>query len=61
MRPLSSRKREENLLRRVFGADEARRQLEIGIDWGRYAELFEYHAEGCELTLGVTTQTAPVA
>jgi NitT/TauT family transport system ATP-binding protein len=40
-----------DLLRRGFSADEARRQLEIAIDWGRYGELFEYDAEDGELIL----------
>jgi NitT/TauT family transport system ATP-binding protein len=41
-----------DLLRRGFSADEARRQLGIAIDWGRYGELFEYDAEDGELVLG---------
>jgi NitT/TauT family transport system ATP-binding protein len=41
-----------DLLRRGFSADEARRQLDIAIDWGRYGELFEYDAETGELVLG---------
>ncbi|MEY9895108.1 NitT/TauT family transport system ATP-binding protein [Catenulispora sp. MAP5-51] len=40
-----------DLLRRGFSAEEARRQLDIAIDWGRYAELFEYDAERGELLL----------
>ena len=40
-----------DLLRRGFSADEARRQLGIAIDWGRYGELFEYDAERGELIL----------
>jgi NitT/TauT family transport system ATP-binding protein len=40
-----------DLLRRGFSADEARRQLDIAIDWGRYGELFEYDAERGELIL----------
>jgi NitT/TauT family transport system ATP-binding protein len=50
-----------DLLRRGFSADEARHQLGIAIDWGRYAELFEYDAERGELVLGVANQPAPVA
>lgn len=54
-----------DVLRRGFSADEARHQLGIAIDWGRYAELFEYDAERGELVLpgvpGVTAETAPVA
>ena len=41
-----------DLLRRGFSADEARRQLDIAIDWGRYGELFEYDAESGQLVLG---------
>jgi NitT/TauT family transport system ATP-binding protein len=41
-----------DLLRRGFSADEARRQLDIAIDWGRYGELFEYESETGELVLG---------
>src|SRR6266851_6541176 len=40
-----------DLLRRGFSADEARRQLDIAIDWGRYGELFEYDAESGQLVL----------
>jgi len=40
------------LLRRGFSADEARRQLDIAIEWGRYGELFEYDAETGQLVLG---------
>ena len=40
-----------DLLRRGFSAADARRQLETAIDWGRYAELFEYDAEHGELVL----------
>jgi NitT/TauT family transport system ATP-binding protein len=41
-----------DLLRRGFSADEARRQLDIAIDWGRYGELFEYDKESGQLVLG---------
>ena len=41
-----------DLLRRGFSEEEARRQLDIAIDWGRYGELFEYDAETGELVLG---------
>jgi NitT/TauT family transport system ATP-binding protein len=40
-----------DLLRRGFAADEARHQLDIAIDWGRYGELFEYDAESGQLKL----------
>jgi NitT/TauT family transport system ATP-binding protein len=41
-----------DLLRRGFSGDEARKQLDIAIDWGRYGELFEYDAESGQLVLG---------
>jgi NitT/TauT family transport system ATP-binding protein len=41
-----------DLLRRGFSDEEARRQLDIAIDWGRYGELFEYDAESGQLVLG---------
>ena len=40
-----------DLLRRGFTDEEARRQLDIAIDWGRYGELFEYDSEDGQLTL----------
>jgi NitT/TauT family transport system ATP-binding protein len=40
-----------DLLRRGFSDEEAHRQLDIAIDWGRYGELFEYDAERGELLL----------
>ncbi|MFJ4651957.1 nitrate/sulfonate/bicarbonate ABC transporter ATP-binding protein [Nocardia sp. NPDC088792] len=33
-----------DLLRRGFTEDAARQQLRIAVDWGRYAELYEYDA-----------------
>jgi NitT/TauT family transport system ATP-binding protein len=44
-----------DLLRRGFSEEEARRQLDTAIDWGRYAELFDYDTETGELTLEPTT------
>lgn len=40
------------LLRCGFPDDEARQQLDIAIDWGRYGELFEYDSESGQLVLG---------
>jgi NitT/TauT family transport system ATP-binding protein len=40
-----------DLLRRGFSEDEAREQLDIAIDWGRYGELFEYDADTGQLSL----------
>ena len=47
-----------DLLRRGFSTADARTQLDIAIDWGRYAELFEYDAERGELVLEETAQGA---
>lgn len=38
-------------LRTVYGADDAQRQLDTAIDWGRYGELFEYDADSSRLLL----------
>jgi NitT/TauT family transport system ATP-binding protein len=38
-----------DILRSGFSAEDARRQLDIAIDWGRYAELFDYDAGSGEL------------
>jgi NitT/TauT family transport system ATP-binding protein len=40
-----------DILRRGFSAQEARKQLETAIDWGRYAELYDYDSDEGELTL----------
>jgi NitT/TauT family transport system ATP-binding protein len=40
-----------DLLGRGFTEAEARRQLDIAIDWGRYGELFEYDADSRRLRL----------
>ena len=40
-----------DLLRRRYSEEEARRQLETAIDWGRYAELFDYDADDGVLIL----------
>jgi NitT/TauT family transport system ATP-binding protein len=40
-----------DLLQRGFSEDEARAQLGTAINWGRYAELFDYHADAGELIL----------
>jgi NitT/TauT family transport system ATP-binding protein len=40
-----------DLLRRGFSATEARSQLETAIDWGRYAELYDYDRDDAEFTL----------
>jgi NitT/TauT family transport system ATP-binding protein len=40
-----------DVLRRGFSPQEARSQLETAIDWGRYAELYDYDRDEEELTL----------
>ncbi|QLY28527.1 nitrate/sulfonate/bicarbonate ABC transporter ATP-binding protein [Nocardia huaxiensis] len=39
-----------DLLRRGFSAEDARRQLELAIDWGRYGELFDYDTDSGRIT-----------
>jgi NitT/TauT family transport system ATP-binding protein len=38
-----------DLLRRSFSEQDAQRQLELAIDWGRYGELYEYDAGSGQL------------
>jgi NitT/TauT family transport system ATP-binding protein len=40
-----------DVLRRGFAPQEARSQLDTAIDWGRYAELYDYDSDDEELTL----------
>jgi len=40
-----------DLLDEHFSEDEARRQLETALQWGRYAEIFDYDAATGKLTL----------
>lgn len=47
-----------DLLARHYSRDEARAQLETAIDWGRYAELFEYDAGHGEIRLHVHSEQA---
>ncbi|WP_107068069.1 nitrate/sulfonate/bicarbonate ABC transporter ATP-binding protein [Streptomyces sp. CT34] len=47
-----------DLLARGFSAEEARHQLETAVDWGRYAELYDYNRDDGELTLEPGAQTA---
>ena len=42
-----------DLLRRGFSEEEARTQLDIAIDWGRYGELFEYDVNTAQLSLEI--------
>jgi NitT/TauT family transport system ATP-binding protein len=41
----------QDLLDEHFSEDEAQRQMETAIQWGRYAELFDYDAASGKLTL----------
>jgi NitT/TauT family transport system ATP-binding protein len=40
-----------DILRRGFSLSEARSQLDTAIDWGRYAELYDYDSDDEEFTL----------
>jgi NitT/TauT family transport system ATP-binding protein len=40
-----------DLIDEHFSEDESRRQLETAIQWGRYAEIFDYDAATGKLTL----------
>ncbi len=40
-----------DLLRRGFSTDDAQKQLDTAIDWGRYAELFDYDTDTDQLTV----------
>ena len=42
-----------------FPAEEAQRQLETALNWGRYAELFTYDSESDRLRLGGSGTTNP--
>jgi NitT/TauT family transport system ATP-binding protein len=46
-------------LRRGFAEDEARHQLELAIDWGRYGELFDFDANSGALTLDTGSELEP--
>ncbi|MEV0248316.1 nitrate/sulfonate/bicarbonate ABC transporter ATP-binding protein [Nocardia sp. NPDC050712] len=39
-----------DLLRRGFSPADARRQLDLAIDWGRYAELYDYDKDNDQIT-----------
>ena len=47
-----------DVLEEHFSEDEARRQLETAILWGRYAEVFDYDSESGRLFLGESTGLA---
>jgi NitT/TauT family transport system ATP-binding protein len=46
-----------DVLRRGFSPQEARNQLDTAIDWGRYAELYDYDSDDEELTLEPGAET----
>src|SRR5579862_2659396 len=48
-----------DLLDEHFSEDESRRQLETAIQWGRYAEIFDYDAATGKLTLTEPPITEP--
>jgi NitT/TauT family transport system ATP-binding protein len=48
-----------DLLRRGFSEDEARQQMQIAIDWGRYGELFDFDANTGQLKLEREPVEAP--
>jgi NitT/TauT family transport system ATP-binding protein len=47
-----------DLLEERYAIDEARRQFETAVDWGRYAELFEYDAAADRVWLNAPAQKA---
>ncbi|MCV7354880.1 ABC transporter ATP-binding protein [Mycolicibacterium fluoranthenivorans] len=49
-----------DLLRRGFGPDDAKRQLDIAIDWGRYAELFDYDTDHDQISADPTADLSAV-
>jgi NitT/TauT family transport system ATP-binding protein len=48
-------------LRRGFSEEEARHQLDIAIDWGRYGEIFDYDANTDELALDIADPHDPAS
>jgi len=50
-----------DLLDEYYPAEEARRQFQTAVEWGRYAELFEYDAEDDRLFGSDTLVAAQVA
>ncbi|MFJ9844369.1 nitrate/sulfonate/bicarbonate ABC transporter ATP-binding protein [Kitasatospora sp. NPDC101155] len=47
-----------DLLRAGFDTEDARRQLETAIDWGRYGELYDYDADDAEFVLDPGAEAA---
>ncbi|MGH3305264.1 MAG: AAA-associated domain-containing protein, partial [Streptosporangiaceae bacterium] len=53
-----------DILRTSYGEDEAARQLDVAVNWGRYAELYDYDAARGEIIreeqgIGATIADAP--
>ena len=48
----------EDVLEEHFPSDESAQQFKTAVDWGRYAELFEYDAAGGWLTLSDARNSA---
>lgn len=48
-----------DVLRRSFSDKEAQRQLDTAVDWGRYAELYDFDASRDELSLDRGDETTP--
>jgi NitT/TauT family transport system ATP-binding protein len=44
----------QDLLDEHFSEEEARRQLETALQWGRYAEIFDFDAASGKMTLTET-------
>jgi NitT/TauT family transport system ATP-binding protein len=40
-----------DILDEHFASDETQRQIETALDWGRYADIFEYDSASDRLTL----------
>lgn len=51
----------QDLLDEHFSEDESRRQLETAIQWGRYAEIFDYDAATGKIKLTEPTESATEA
>lgn len=47
-----------DVLRRSYSEKEAQRQLDTAVDWGRYAELYDFNAGRNELTLDEDRRSA---
>ncbi|MEV5571718.1 nitrate/sulfonate/bicarbonate ABC transporter ATP-binding protein [Spirillospora sp. NPDC052269] len=50
-----------DLLAHHYTSEQVARQMEIAIDWGRYAELYAYDADHTEFRLASDTPGAPAA